>query len=164
MGETPKRAGKGEAVTKEQLHVLTPLPEREANRDAYGQPFGDMLTELLGLVTHQQRNWLTDYEIQAFAKAIFEDYISRYFPEIAKQAARYVEQRQAEQHRLQVQMSENEHHRQERLREEQAAGEKAAADAEGARYSKARVDEARSQEELSKIRAQEQRELQERML
>ena len=149
---------------KDDLHGLSPFPDREGNRGAYGQLYGDILNELLGLVLLQQRERLTDDEVRAFAKSIFEGYVAEYLPEIAEQAARYWKARQAEQHRLQREMGDNETRRQERLKAEEAAREKAAAEAEAARYHKAQAEEVAAEEELSKIRAQQYRELQEKML
>jgi hypothetical protein len=151
-------------MTKEQLHSLSPFPEREQNRAAYGQLVGDVLNELMGVVVCQQRDGLSDPEVRTLAKSIFEDYVARYLPEIAEQAAAYWESRRAEEHLEQVRQSENEYRRQDRLKAEAAAREKADADRVAAAYSKAGAGNAAQQEELSRIRAQEYREVQERML
>jgi hypothetical protein len=150
-------------MNREELQPMTPFPEREANRQAYGPVFGEILNELLALVLIQGREGRLDGEVQVFAKAIFEDYVARYLPNIAAQAATYWEAQRTERDGLERQSSANETRRQERLKTEVEARERAAAEAEAARYSKARADEAAQLAELVTIRAREYREVQERM-
>jgi hypothetical protein len=137
--------------------------ERDSFQEMYGDFFAGLLEEVLSLIESLVSRSLIESEAKIRVKSRFADLMEKHVPSCHAPVAAY-RTRTAEAEALQNRLSaENEERRIQRRKDEEEARERDAAERMDARIKTSRAAEVALKAELIKIRAEEQRQLQERM-